>query len=167
MLVAILLGISPVLADALMPTPVPTQPVNLSSHRKVHPATQPGELIELSLKELGNIDYDPAMGGGIPDDVKAMSGVKVRLTGYMVLMDQAENITHFAIVPSLFCNCGFCSAPQMQQTSDVTVPKGKVVQYFPDPVTVEGTLHVREQKEDGFIVSIFDVEATSVKPAAK
>ena len=46
-------------------------------------------------------------------------------------------------------------------------PKGKAVSYFPDELVVEGTLHVVEQKDGGFIVSIFQMDANSVKPAAK
>jgi hypothetical protein len=49
----------------------------------------------------------------------------------------------------------------------VNCPKGKAVPYFPDELSIEGKLQVEEQKEDGFVVSIFQLEATSVKPAAK
>ena len=39
--------------------------------------------------------------------------------------------------------------------------------YYPDEIVVEGTLKVDEKKEDGFIVSIFELECSTVKPAAK
>jgi hypothetical protein len=41
------------------------------------------------------------------------------------------------------------------------------VSYYPDEIVVEGKLNVEEKKDDGFIVSIFEVEVNSVKPAAK
>jgi hypothetical protein len=34
-------------------------------------------------------------------------------------------------------------------------------------LTVEGTLHVDEEKDGGFIVSIFQMDADSVRPAAQ
>ena len=84
----------------------------------------------------------------------------------MIPMDQAEHVTQFALVPSLFACC-FGQPPQIQHTIVVACPKGKAVNYYPDEIMVEGTLKVDEKKEDGFIVSIFELECSSVKPAAK
>ena len=102
----------------------------------------------------------------IPDDVKALSGAKLRLHGFMIPMDQADSITQFALVPSLFACC-FGQPPQLQHTIVVNCPKGKAVSYYPDEICVDGTLKVDEKKEDGYIVSIFEVECSSVKPIAK
>jgi hypothetical protein len=55
----------------------------------------------------------------------------------------------------------------VQHTLVVTCPAGKAVSYFPDELTVEGTLHVTEQKDGGVIISIFQMDAMSVTPAAK
>jgi hypothetical protein len=134
--------------------------------RKPHPPPQPGQIIELSIKELGNFDYDVERGGNIPQDVRQLSGATVRLSGFMIPMDQAANITQFALVPDLFACC-FGQPPQLQHTVIVHCPKGKAVSYYPDEIIVQGTLNVQEKKDEGFIVSIFEVEASSVKPAAK
>ena len=134
--------------------------------RKPHKVPAPGEVLEVAIKELGNFDYDQEKGGNIPADVKALAGSKLRLHGYMIPMDQAENITQFALVPSLF-SCCFGQPPQIQHTVVVNCPKGKAVQYYQDEIIVEGNLKVAEKKDDGFIVSIFELECTSVKPAPK
>jgi hypothetical protein len=134
--------------------------------RKAHEPPRPGEVRSLTIPDLGNFQYDAEKGGSIPDDVKALSGSKIRCTGYMIPMDQAEKISQFALVPSLF-NCCFGLPPQIQHTIVVTCPKGKSVSYFPDEITVEGTLKVEEKKDDGFIISIFELEPSSVKPAVK
>jgi hypothetical protein len=139
---------------------------SLSANRIPHPKPTPGVVQEMAIKDLGNFDYDADKGGNIPPDVIALNGSKVRLNGYMIPMDQAESITEFALVPSLF-SCCFGQPPQIQHTIVVHVPKGKAVSYYPDEISVEGTLTVDEKKEDGFIVSIFEVDTTSVKPAAK
>ena len=55
----------------------------------------------------------------------------------------------------------------MQHTIVCKAPKGKAVGYYPDELVIEGKLKVDEKKDEGFIVSIFEVDVTSVKPAAK
>jgi len=135
-------------------------------NRKPHPAPKPGEVQEMSIKDLGNFEYDADKGGNIPEDVKHLSGSTVRLSGFMIPMDQADNITQFALVPSLFACC-FGQPPQIQHTIVVHVPKGKAVSYYPEEILVEGKLTVDEKKEDGFIVSVFEMDCSSVKPSVK
>ncbi len=135
-------------------------------NRKPHEPPQPGEVRKLSIKQLGNFEYDPDKGGGIPADVSSLSGMVVRLRGYMIPIDQAENITEFALVPDLFACC-FGQPPQIQHTVVVRTPKGKSVGYYPDEVFVEGKLLVQERKDEGFIVSLFELAASSVKPVSK
>lgn len=152
-------GVSAIIAT---PPAIPTSPET----RKPHVPSPSGQVLEMSIKELGNFDYDQEKGGNIPVDVKAMTGSKLRLRGYMIPMDQAESITQFALVPSLF-SCCFGQPPQIQHTIVVNCPKGKAVSYCPDEIVVEGTLNVEEKKDDGFIISIFEVECSSVRPAPK
>ena len=42
-----------------------------------------------------------------------------------------------------------------------------VIGAAPDEIAVEGTLKVDEKKDDGYVVSLFDVQANSVKAAPK
>jgi hypothetical protein len=134
--------------------------------RTPHPAPKDGEVVDLAIKDLGNFEYDSENGSAIPDDVKALDGATIRLHGFMIPMDQAENISKFALVPSLF-NCCYGQPPQVQHTIVVTCPKGKAVNYYPDEIIVQGKLSVNVMKDDGYIVSIFQVETSSVKPAPK
>jgi hypothetical protein len=137
-----------------------------AAERTPHPTLKPGEVLDIGIKDLGNFEYDADNGSPIPDDVKALNGATVRLHGYMIPMDQAENISKFALVPSLF-NCCYGQPPQIQHTIVVTCPKGKAVNYYPDEIIVQGKLTVDVVKDDGFIVGIFAVETSSVKPAPK
>jgi len=132
--------------------------------RHIHPAPVAGETVEMPIKELGNFDYDATVGGNIPADVLRMDGCHFKTTGYMIPLDQAESISEFALVPSLFACC-FGQPPQIQHTIVVHCPKSKAVSYFPDELIVEGTLHVKEVKDGGFIVSIYQMDATSVRAA--
>jgi len=134
--------------------------------RKPHVRPNDGEFLDLGMKDLGNFEYDAEKGGNLPADVKALNGVKLRTRGFMIPLDQADNISEFALVPSLFACC-YGQPPQVQHTIVVHTPKGKAVGYFPDEIVVEGTLKVQEKKEDGLVVSVFEVDCTSVKPAPK
>ena len=143
---------------------VPTPPQPVGENRKPHPAPKPGETVDLQIKDLGNFDYDADKGGNIPDDIKKLNGAKIRVRGFMIPLDQADNISHFSLVPSLFACC-FGQPPQIQHQIVVHTPKGKAVGYYPDEIVCEGTLKVEEKKDEGYIVSIFTVDVTSVKPA--
>jgi len=134
--------------------------------RKKHVAAANGGVLEVQMKELGNFEYNSDKGGNIPDDVKKLSGTKIRVRGFMIPLDQADNISHFSLVPSLFACC-FGQPPQIQHQIIVHTPKGKAVSYFPDEIICEGTLKVDEKKEDGYIVSVFEMDVQSVKPATK
>lgn len=131
--------------------------------RKPHAAPKPGEVYETTIQTLGNFEYDQEKGGNIPADVKGLDGTKLRMRGFMIPMDQAENITQFALVPSLFACC-FGQPPQIQHTIVVSCPKGKAVTYSPDEIVVEGMLKVKEKKDDGYVVSLFEMDVSSVKP---
>jgi hypothetical protein len=136
--------------------------------RKPHAPPKPGELRVMEIKELGNFDYDPEK-GGLPDDVKALSGLKVQLRGYMAPLEQGDKISEFLLVPSL-TNCCYGQPPQMQHTITCTTAKGLKVPYSPDVVNVVGTLKVEEKKDEGFIISIFQLTVTQVTatdPSAK
>ena len=137
-----------------------------NEQRKPHPAPRGGEVRSLQIKDLGNFEYDADKGGNIPNDVTALSGSTVRVSGFMIPIDQAENITSFALVPSLFACC-FGQPPQVQHTIICKAPAGKAVGYYPDELVVEGKLNVEEKKDEGFIVSLFEIEVSSVKPAVK
>lgn len=134
--------------------------------RKPHAAPVPGTVTDLDIKELGNFDYDIDKGGNIPIDVKQLNGTPFRTRGFMIPMDQADSITEFVLVPSLFICC-LNGPPQIQHPIVVHCPKGKAISYFPDQIVVEGTLKVEENKDEGYIISIFEIDAKSVKPAPK
>ncbi|HEY7117112.1 MAG TPA: DUF3299 domain-containing protein, partial [Tepidisphaeraceae bacterium] len=138
----------------------------IGQNRKPHDPPKEGEVRDLAIKDLGNFDYDADKGGNIPKDVLALSGATIKLHGFMIPIDQAENISQFALVPSLFACC-FGQPPQIQHQIVVHTPKGKAVSYYPDEIVCEGTLKVEEKKDDGYIISVFEMDVQSVKPAAK
>jgi hypothetical protein len=141
-------------------------PPGRTGPRKPHVRPDPGQALEVAIRELGNFEYDSEVGGNIPDDVQKLDGAILRTRGFMIPLDQADNITEFALVPSLF-DCCFGQPPALQHMITVTTPKGKGLAYFPEEIIVEGTLRVKEVKDEDLIISLFHVDCTSVKPAGR
>jgi hypothetical protein len=157
---------APPKADRADPAPPPQPGPPSNEERKPHKKPKDGETYALSIQELGNFQYDQEKGGNIPKDVQALSGSSIRLTGFMIPLDQADKIKQFVLVPSLFACC-FGQPPQVQHSIMVNCPEGKAVSYYPEQLLVEGKLKVEEKKDDGFIISIFEITCESVKPAPK
>src|SRR5205823_1959203 len=61
-------------ATAQQGQPGQSDPAMAPETRKPHPAPKAGETIGLTIKELGNFEYDADKGGNIPEAVKALSG---------------------------------------------------------------------------------------------
>ena len=101
------------------------QPAIASSdeqHASPIPLPKPGETVELDIKQLGNFDYDISNGGNIPKDVIHLNGVKLRTHSFMIPLDQADNISEFALVPSLF-SCCFGQPPQVATYHSHSLPQ--------------------------------------------
>ena len=118
--------------------------------------------MEMTIKELGNFEYNQEHGGNIPADVKKLNGATVRMRGFMIPMDQSDTISRFALVPSLW-SCCFGEPPQVQHIITVHCEKGKGVSYVSRPIVVEGLLEVKETREDGYVVGLFNLTCRSVQ----
>jgi hypothetical protein len=132
-------------------------------NRIPHQPILAGQLAVMTIKELGNFEFDPTADTDIPADVKALNGAKVRLRGFMIPLTQAENITDFALVPSLV-GCCFGQPPGVQHTITCRTAKGEAVQYSVDECSVEGTVSINVKRDQGYTYSIFELDVTSVKP---
>jgi hypothetical protein len=127
-----------------------------------HKPLKAGEVLDTSIKGLANFEYDASAGGPIPADVMALNGAHVRLKGFMIPMTQAEDITDFALVPSLV-SCCFGQPPGVQHVFTCRMPKGRAVQYSVDEISVEGTLKINIQRDQNYTSSIFELDVSSVK----
>jgi hypothetical protein len=149
--------------SAPAPTPVPEAEVMSTAGRRPHPVPKPGEVLEITLKALGNFEYDQEKGGAIPADVKRLNGVKIRVRGYMIPMGPDEKSFQFALITNLD-TFRRPSSPSLliQHMIVADCPKGKAIAYYPDEIIAEGTLKVEEKRDSGYIVCIFNLDVTSV-----
>jgi hypothetical protein len=156
-------GAPPASADA---STAAADPPNSASTRQPHGPPLPGEVRRMTIKQLGNFKYDPANGANLPADVSRLNGMTVRVTGYMIPMDQSSQITRFMLVPGLW-TCCYGQPPEVQHTISVECPPGQSVNYISKPVVVEGKLSVGETKEDGYVVNLFRMSCDSLQPAPR
>jgi hypothetical protein len=110
-------------------------------------------------KTLGGFEYTEGM--ALPEEVRKLDKQKVGIAGYMMTIEEVENIKEFLLVEA-FWSCCFGTPPTVNQVLLVRVVAEKGVEYTSSPVLVLGTLEVGEEIEDGFVTSVYRLKATSV-----
>lgn len=132
-----------------------------TGQRIPHTRPLPGQVLNLSIKALGNFSYDPAAFTPIPADVKQLNGSTVQLSGYMIATQQAgEDVSQFELVPSL-TSCCYGQPPGVQHTIVVHCPPN--TPYSGGLVTVTGKLTVQAVRDGGYVVSLFQLQAEKVQ----
>jgi hypothetical protein len=154
------------LVPATQPADAASAGIATGSNRTPHKRPESGKPLEMTLHELGNFDFDENLDTAVPADVQALSGVTVKLPGQMMPLDQVGKVTRFILVNDLM-SCCFGQAPKVQQIVYVELPKDKWIEPTSERISVEGKLTVRIKKEDGYVVSLFEVEPSSIKLAAQ
>ena len=132
--------------------------------RVPHAKPAPAQTLEVTLHTLGNFDYDEEKNTPIPDDVKALSGTIIRIQGQMLPLEQAGRVTRFLLINDLM-SCCFGQAPKLQNVAMVYLPKDKWLEPTSERLLIEGTLTVEIKKDDGFVVSLFEIAPSSIKYA--
>ena len=88
--------------------------------------------------------------------VRALDGPRVKVVGYLAL-DTHAGARSFR---QTWDQCG-CESAKASHFIEVDLGE-KTTGYNPDQITVIGTMSVGEQKEDGFVTSLFRLAAESV-----
>jgi hypothetical protein len=140
--------------------PNPNDPPMTAADRIPHTRPKPGDVLTMSIKELGNFEFDPMVDAEVPKDVYLMEGARVRLNGFMIPLTQAVKVTDFALVPSLV-GCCFGQPPGVQHVVTCKTADGKGLDYVMDEMVVEGVVHVHVKREDGYTSSIFELDVTN------
>lgn len=109
---------------------------------------------------LGGFTYEEGM--KLPKNVTDLQGAKVGLVGYMMTLEEVEDIHEFLLVESLW-SCCFGKPPEVHQVVVVTIPDKKGVDMTPAPLLLTGVLDVGERVEDGFVTSVYRLKAESFR----
>lgn len=115
----------------------------------------------LPFDELTSWPYEDGL-KGMPKRVKELSGKKVLMTGFMLPIDEVQNIKEFLLVESLW-SCCYGQPPDIHGIVRVVMPKGKTTDYFFDPLKIIGTFKVEATVMDGYCVDIYQLHVESLE----
>ncbi len=121
--------------------------------------------VRITFNDLREYRYSKRDRYPLPEKLKALKGQEVNIAGYMIPMSEALDVTEFMLVQIPFFGCCYSVPPEPNETVMVKMAKGKKTEYVYTPIRVTGKFDIQETKIDGFVVSLYQIEATSVVPA--
>lgn len=109
---------------------------------------------------IGGFEYRDHM--KLPESVVALKGRKVAAAGYMITLGEVEDIREFLLVESGW-SCCFGIPPDVNQVIEVRIPKELPgIEFTTTPIAVMGVMDVGEEVEDGFVISVYRIQAEKV-----
>jgi hypothetical protein len=127
---------------------------------------QVGEYKMVNLKAMGNFPFDPTDGtvADVPEVYRKLDGQKVLLIGEMYVdFGAAATTDRFQLVWSI-AQCCFGGPPLVQERVFAHAPEGQRVRVYDGLAKVYGTLNVRDIRENGQVVSLYDLDVERVEP---
>jgi hypothetical protein len=116
----------------------------------------------ISWNQLGGFPYQE--GAPLPSEVQALGGRNVGVFGFMLTLGDSQRVTEFVLVESLW-GCCFGAVPEVNQTILVRLDPDAPAEYSAAPMLVTGRLEVGEEREAGFVTSLYRIERATVRPA--
>lgn len=100
---------------------------------------------------------------GAPADVRALDGKQVLMLGFMLPLDEVQDMREFLLVSSLW-SCCYGTPPDVHGIVRCRMAEGRRVDYQFEPIKLVGRFSVKETREDGYCVDIYqlDVELLEV-----
>jgi hypothetical protein len=123
--------------------------------------TLPDGYTRIDWKRIGGFSYTE--GGELPEDVRALDGRSVGVPGFILTMGDTEGLREFILLESLW-GCCFGSVPDVNQTILVRLRPERAVDYTAAPVLVTGKMEVGEERQAGFVASLYRVVDATVTP---
>jgi hypothetical protein len=111
--------------------------------------------------QLGGFVYQE--GAELPREVQVLNGQNVAIFGFMLTLGSSEQQTEFVLVESLW-GCCFGSVPDVNQTIVVRLRPGTGAEYSAAPLLVSGRLEAGEEREGGFVTSVYRIVDAAVRP---
>jgi hypothetical protein len=125
-------------------------------------ASLPAGHERITWNQLGSFPYSE--GAALPAEVSALNGHAVGIFGFMLTLNSSEHLSEFVLVESLW-GCCFGTVPEVNQTIIVRVDPRTTAQYSAAPLLVTGRLEVGEEREGGFVTSVYRIVDAQVSPA--
>jgi hypothetical protein len=122
-----------------------------------------GEYKIVNLKALGNFPFNDVSGTveDVPAHFRGLDGQKVIFDGQMYVdYTTAPMVNRFQLVYSIQ-DCCFNGPPRVQER--VFASSQKPVPVYSQLARVYGTLHIRTLRENGKVVSVFEMDVEKVE----
>ena len=113
----------------------------------------------LSFKAISSWRYDDDL-VGMPESVKALSGLRVQMTGRLLAIDDLESRELLLSENREWAGCG---GPAFHETVKLVFAKPVDLNAHLDGVTVVGTFLVNPTFVDGYCVELFRLEVESME----
>lgn len=123
----------------------------------------PAEHERLTWDQLGGFVYQEGL--ALPPEIRALAGRKVGIPGFMLTLGDTDVVREFVLVESLW-GCCFGSVPEVNQTVLVRMQGDQLAEYTATPLLVTGVLEVGEERQGGFVTSLYRLENASVTPVS-
>ena len=137
----------------------------LAAERKLRRMIKEGKIGDvdqiLTFEEISSWPYEDGL-QGMPKEVRELDGKKVLMTGFMLPIDEVENIKEFLLVQSLW-SCCYGQPPDINGIVRVVMKGDRRIDYQFDPIKVVGTFEIEATLEDGYCVDIYQLHADSVE----
>jgi hypothetical protein len=118
-----------------------------------------GDPVKTSFSVLAGFDYKEGM--ALPKEVTDLDEKVVQISGFMQREVPGSNpVEQFLLIND---GCGCNGTPKLNEIVFCTLPAGTTTDIKPGVVTVTGKLYVGEEKEDGVVVMIYQMDADVVK----
>ena len=99
----------------------------------------------------------------VPAELKQYDGQSISIVGYMVPFDSIEKIDRFILLQAPFMGCYHVPPPQPNETLMIN-SGNNIVDYSYEPLIVTGTLTIEETYVESYLVSLYTVDASVIKP---
>ncbi len=136
----------------------------VSAERRMRSAIKSGKVKDvdklLAFEEISSWPYQDGL-EGLPKPVAELDDKEVLMIGFMLPIDEVEDIHEFLLVQSLWACC-YGSPPDINGIVRVVMKGDKRVDYQFEPIQVRGTFKVKATTEDGYTIDIYQLHASSV-----
>lgn len=99
---------------------------------------------------------------GMPKDLAKLDKKKVAMAGFMLPIDEVEDIKTFYLVKSLW-SCCYGIPPDVNGLVKINVKSKKGIGYQWDPILVVGTFRLKKVMDDDYTICIWQMDDADVR----
>ena len=121
----------------------------------------PGNVAFLKFDRLDAWPYEDGY-KGMPKELKKFDGKRVAMAGFMLPIDEVEDIKTFYLVKSLW-SCCYGIPPDVNGLVKINVKAKKGVAYQYDPILIVGTFRLKKVMDEDYTICIWQMDDAVVR----